>query len=101
MTMTRLNRPLRRPVPLLLCVAAIAVTCTGCAHSSSTQDSMPAKESAAMTASESKSTTDNPTLTAEEIGKLLQTARAGNYDVVFGRRLRRRASSRRRRRTGR
>lgn len=26
----------------------------------------------------------------EEIGKLLQTARAGNYDVVFGRRLRRR-----------
>jgi hypothetical protein len=69
MTMTTpLRSALFRRIALL--IPLTAVTFTGCAHSTSAPDSIPAKEAAAMTAPESTSTTDNPTLSAEEIGKM-------------------------------
>ena len=66
-TTTPLRSAIFRRIALLIPLAA--VNFTGCAHSISTPDSIPAKEAAAMTAPESTSTTDNPTLSAEEIGK--------------------------------
>jgi hypothetical protein len=66
--MTRWNRlaGLRLAVPALACAAALAA---GCAHSVSASASLPAREADAMTAPGSHAATDNPTLTADEIGR--------------------------------
>lgn len=68
MTMTRWNRPPGPPVAVLL-LAFAAMLSAGCAHSTSPSNPTPAMEADAMTAPGSHPATDNPTLTAEEIGR--------------------------------
>lgn len=68
MTMTRWNRPSGPPVAVLL-LAFAAMLSAGCAHSTSPSNPTPAMEADAMTAPGSHPATDNPTLTAEEIGR--------------------------------
>src|SRR5690606_26903532 len=68
MTMTRWNCPSGPRLAVLL-LAFAAMLSAGCAHSTSPSNPTPAMEADAMTASGSHTATENPTLTAEEIGR--------------------------------